>query len=233
MKTLRIDIWSDIACPWCYVGKRRLEKALAQFPHRDQVRVTWHSFELDPKAGPAKDATDYAQRLANKYGRTLEQAQSMLASMTQTAAAEGLDFHFEIIRAGNTFDAHRVLHLAQAHGKGNEAKERFMRAYFCEGAAMSDHGTLVKLAADVGLPEEEVRANLASAANEAEVREDEAAAHALGIHGVPFFVFDGRLGVSGAQPPELLLKVLGDAWAALPDEVAPVSGEVCGPDGCA
>ncbi len=199
MKQLRIDVWSDIACPWCYVGKRRLEKALAEFPHREAVTVTWHSFELDPTAARIGDTgTDYAARLGKKYGKSLAEAQAMLDAMTKTAAAEGLDFHFETIQSGNTFDAHRVLHLAKTQGKGGEAKERFMRAYFSEGAAMGDIETLAKLGADVGLDPESVRATLNSDAYATEVRTDEAQAQAYGIHGVPFFVFDGRLGVSGA-----------------------------------
>jgi predicted DsbA family dithiol-disulfide isomerase len=235
MKTLRIDIWSDIACPWCYVGKRRLEAALEKFPHRDEVEVVWRAFELDPSA-PAERPTDvgYAERLAKKYGTSLTEAKGMLTRMTDVAAADGLDFHFEKIRPGNTFDAHRVLHLAGERGKQDAVKERYLRAYMTEGEPIGDRETLIRLAAEAGLDAEEVRATLASDAYTREVRADEDEARQLGINGVPFFVLASKLAVSGAQPAELLLRALNQAWKEVSEKPAVFAeGAVCGPDGCA
>jgi predicted DsbA family dithiol-disulfide isomerase len=236
MKTLKIDVWSDIACPWCYVGKRRLEAALADFPHRDAVAVTWHSFELDPSAPAVAPATpSYAERLARKYGRTVAHAQGMIDNMTKVAAVDGLEMRFDRVRAGNTFDAHRLLHLAADKGVQNAMKERLMRAYMTEGEAVGDRDTLARLAADVGLDAEEVRATLATDRYAAEVRADEQNAREIGITGVPFFAVAERYGVSGAQPAEVLREVLDKAWEALADEApaTPAEGAVCGPDGCA
>jgi predicted DsbA family dithiol-disulfide isomerase len=204
---MHIEIWSDIACPWCYLGKRRFETALADFEHRDDVTVTYRSFELDPEA-PAERAGERAAYLAAKYGMKVEQARAMEDQMTMRAAADGLRYRLDIARAGNTFDAHRMLHLAAAHGVQAAAKERFMRAYFSEGQLMSDHETLVRLSTDVGIPEADARHALASGRFTAEVREDERTAQELGIRGVPFFVIDRRYGVSGAQSPEVLLSAL-------------------------
>ena len=172
---LQIDIWSDVACPWCYVGKRRFEAALAAFEHRDQVEVTWHSFELDPAAAPARE-TDSATHLAAKYGMTREQAQAKLRQMTDLAAGDGLAFDFERARGANMFDAHRLVHLAAAHGRQDAMKERLFRAYLGEGELVSDHATLARLADDVGLPAAEVRDVLATDRYAAEVREDEGTA---------------------------------------------------------
>jgi predicted DsbA family dithiol-disulfide isomerase len=202
-----VEIWSDIACPWCYVGKRRFEAALAAFAHRDDVTVTWRSFELDPGA-PAERAGDRAEHLAAKYGSSVEQAREMEARMTEVAAGEGLDFHFETARAGNTLDAHRLVHLAGEHGLQDAMKERLMRAYLSEGELISDAATLERLGREVGLPEEALRELLAGDRFAAEVRDDEELAAAIGIQAVPTFVVDRRIAVAGAQPPEVLLELL-------------------------
>jgi predicted DsbA family dithiol-disulfide isomerase len=212
---VQVEIWSDIACPWCYIGKRRFETALADFEHRDDVTVTFRSFELDPDA-PAEREGERAAYLAAKYGMPITQARAMEDQMTMRGAAEGLQYRLDIARACNMFDAHRLLHLAAAHGVQVAAKERFMRAYFSEGALMSDHETLVRIATELGLPEDEVREMLAGDRFTAEVREDEATARGLGINGVPFFVIDRRYGVSGAQPPEVLLEAMREARAKEP-----------------
>jgi predicted DsbA family dithiol-disulfide isomerase len=234
MKKLRIDVWSDIACPWCYVGKRRLEAALARFPHQGDVEIVWRAFELDPSAPREIDRTvSYAQRLARKYGSTLSQAEGMIARMTDVARADGLDFHFERIRPGNTFDAHRILHLAAEKGIQDAVKERFLRAYLTEGEPIGDPETLVRLAAEAGLSADEVRALLASDSLAAEVRADEDEARELGIGGVPFFVLGGRYAVSGAQPADLFFQALGRAWGELPERPAMFAeGAACGPEGC-
>ena len=226
-----VEIWSDIACPWCYVGKRRFEAALAQFEHRDEVRVTWRSFELDPAAPPEREG-ERAARLAEKYGMTVEQAQEMERQMTATAAGEGLDFRLGQARSGNTFDGHRVIHLARARGLQDAMKERLLRAYFSEGSLISDHDTLVRLAVEVGLPEDEVREVLAGDRLAEEVREDERTATGFGISAVPTFVVDRALGASGAHPPEALLELLREGWTRRSPVPVIAGGESCGVDGC-
>lgn len=231
-KLLRIDVWSDIACPWCYVGKRRLEAALSQFPH--SVEIVWRAFELDPSAPRERDASiSYAQRLANKYGTSLSDAETMIHRMTDVARADGLSFHFERIRPGNTFDAHRVIHLAASRGLQDAVKERLLLGYMTEGESVGDLETLVRLGSEAGLNAGEVRATLASDAFEREVRADEAEAHRLDIRGVPFFLLGGRFAIAGAQPAELILRGLTQAWSAL--DTPPVNldeGATCGPEGC-
>ena len=208
---LKVEIWSDIACPWCYVGKRRFEAALAGFEHRDQVEVSWRSFELDPGA-PREREGDRVEHLARKYGTTREQAEKMHEQMTAVAAGEGLEFRFDIARSGNTFDAHRLTHLAAAHGRQDAMKERLFRAYLSEGEAIGDPAVLERLGLEVGLPEEELRELLAGDRYAAEVREDEQLAASLAITAVPFFVVDRAIAASGAQPPELLRELLDRAW---------------------
>jgi predicted DsbA family dithiol-disulfide isomerase len=209
---VEVEIWSDVACPWCYIGKRRFEAALAEFEHRDEVHVRWRSFELDPEA-PHEREGDRAEYLARKYGMTLEQARAAEQRLTDVAAGEGLDFRFDIARSGNTFDAHRLVHLAESDGLQDAMKERLLRAYFTEGELLSDHDTLVRLATDVGLEEAEVRELLAGERHAQEVRDDERTAGELGISAVPTFVVDRRLGASGAQPPDALLELLRQGWA--------------------
>ena len=209
---MKVEIWSDVVCPWCAIGKHRFEKALAAFPHRDEVEVSWHSFELDPTA-PREPDGDLNDHLAAKYGLSRAQAEEMHRQMTETAAADGWDFHFERARRANTFDAHRLLHLAGARGVQTAVKERLFRGYFTEGELLSDHETLVRLGAEAGLDADEARAALASGRYADEVRADERQAQAYGITGVPFYVIDRKYGVSGAQPPEALLQVLDKAWA--------------------
>jgi len=210
MAPLTVEIWSDVVCPWCYIGKRRFESAVAEFPH--EVEVVWRSFELDPSA-PAVREHGATEHLASKYGMSVEQAQSSHAQMTELAAREGLEYHFETARGGNSFDAHRLIHLAAAHGKQAEAQERVMRAYFTEGVAIGDREQLVALAADLGLDPDEARSVLESDAYADAVREDEHLAQRIGIHGVPFFVLGRRYGVSGAQPADVLVQALEKACA--------------------
>jgi predicted DsbA family dithiol-disulfide isomerase len=234
VKKLLIDIWSDIACPWCYIGKRRLEAALAAFPHRSDVDVTWRAFELDPSAPPVRDSlVSHAERIAKKYGMPVAKAEAAIKNMTQVAAAEGLEFHFEKARSGNTFDAHRVLHLAHERGVQDAVKERLLRGYMTDGVAIGEREALVTLAGEAGLDREEVRAMLAGTRYGAEVRADEEQARELGISGVPFFVIGGRHAVSGAQPTSVLLGAIEKAWADVnPQPLHDAEGAVCGPDGC-
>src|SRR4051794_329704 len=184
---LSVDIWSDVVCPWCYIGKRRFEAALDRFPQRHEVEVTYHSFELDPDA-PARHDRPGPERLAEKYGVSLEEAQAMNDRVTAIAAEDGLAYRLDIARGGNTFDAHRLLHLALEHGVQPEVKERLMQAYFTEGEPISEPETLVGLAASAGVPADEARDVLAGDRFTAEVREDEHLGAQLGIRGVPFFV---------------------------------------------
>lgn len=212
MKSMRIEIWSDVVCPWCYIGKRRFESALARFEHRDQVEVVWRSFELDPNA-PRHQEGPQDEMLAQKYGVSLTQARGMIERVTRLAAQEGLEYHLDRAQRGNTFDAHRLLHLAGAHGRQGELKERLLHAYFTEARPIGDADTLVAIGVEGGLPADEVRAMLASDDYRAAVRADQRRAAAFGIQGVPFFVIDEQFGVSGAQESDVLLSTLEQAWA--------------------
>lgn len=208
---MKIEIWSDIACPWCYVGKRRFEQALQQFEHAGDVEVTWRSFELDPHA-PRTHAESQDELLAKKYGMPVEKARAMNERMTAEARKEGLDFHLDRVKVGNTFDAHRLVHLAAESGRADAMKERLMRAYFTEGEAVGDPDTLVRLGAEVGLGEGRVREIVNGDAYANDVRADEERARSFGISGVPFFAIDERYGVSGAQPADVLLGALRQAY---------------------
>lgn len=240
MRSLSVAVWSDIACPWCWVGKRHLEAAIAEVPF--EVEVEWHSFELDPSAPRSlpRDDVDYVQRLAKKYRTTRAQAQAMIDRMVGVGEGVGLDFRFDRAKPGNTFDAHRLLHWAKAKGRQGELEERLFRAYMHEGRAVAETEVLVELAAEVGLDADGAQGVLSSDAHAAEVRADEALAHHLGVTGVPFFVVAERFAVPGAQPAKVLREVLERAWretgegegearARSESEAAPV----CGPDGCA
>jgi predicted DsbA family dithiol-disulfide isomerase len=232
---LGVQVWSDIACPWCYVGKRRLEAALARFSHRQAVTLTWRSFVLDPTAPRVRDpAVSYPERLAKKYGMPVAQAESRIRQLTETAATDGLELRFDRIRPGNTFDAHRLLHLAAERGSMDAVKERFLRGYLTEGEAIGDPETLARLAAHAGLDPDEVRAVLATDAYARDVRADEQQGQALGIQGVPFFLVGRRYALSGAQPAEVILRALEQAWADGSREAARSEGApaMCGPDGC-
>jgi len=206
-----VEIWSDIACPWCYIGKRHFERALADFEHAGEVSVTWRSYELDPSA-PPEVAGQSVEIIAKKYGMSPEQAQAAEDRVTQTAAKAGLDYHLDRLRMGSTFDAHRLVHLGKEHGLQDAMKERLFRARFVDGELMSDPETLVRAAMEIGLPEDEVRAMLASDRFAEDVRADEATAREFGITGVPMFVVDRRFGASGAQPSDQLLGLLRHGW---------------------
>jgi len=210
---MRVEIWSDVVCPWCYVGKRRFETALARFSHGDEVAVVWRAFELDPSAPPVRDGA-YADHLAAKYATTAAGAQAMIDRMVEAGAGDGLDLRFDRARPGNTFDAHRLSHLGLDQGVQTTLEERLLAATFTEGAAIGDVAVLQDLATEAGLDPDQVKGVLASDAYAAEVRADERRATALGITAVPFFLFDEKLGVPGAQPPDALLDVLEEAWTA-------------------
>jgi len=227
---LTVHVWSDVACPWCFVGKRRLEAAMEKFG--EAVDVEWHSFELDPSRG-SKDDLGYAERLAKKYGFPLSRAQGMLVQMTQTGQKDGIVFDFGKAVPASTFDAHRLIQLAGDRSLQNQLEERLFKAYFSEGVDLGDHAQLTRVAVEAGLDTDEVAAVLASDQYADEVAADKAAARELGVSGVPFFVI-GRYGVSGAQPTEHLLQVLDRANAEyVPEpEASLAEGAQCGLDGC-
>ena len=207
-----IEIFSDIVCPWCAIGKRRFKTALERFAHREEVNVIWRAFELDPGA-PALAEGDLASHLASKYAMTKEQAVDSQERLAAMAAEEGLEFHLDRARRANTFDAHRLLHHAVEVGRQDALKERLFLAYFRDGEAISDHETLVRLAEESGLDRTKADEILGSGRYGDDVRADEADARALGITGVPFFVIDRYFGISGAQNPDSILHVLDKAWA--------------------
>jgi len=229
---VKIEVWSDVVCPWCIIGKRRLEAAIAERPDLD-VDVVYRSFELDPSQTPLPEGGDLADVLAKKYSMTRGKALAMIDHVAKTAAEEGVAMNFETQkREAGSFDAHRQLQLARVYDaeSGTQTqvalKERLMTAWFCEGRSIRDPASLRALAVEAGLPEDRVDAVLADPeAHASEVRDDEATARSLGVSGVPFFVFDRKVGVSGAQPKAVFLQALS--------QLAPeVSGETCGVDGC-
>ena len=212
---MKVDIWSDVVCPWCAIGRARFAAALADFPHRDEVQVRWHSFELNPQA-PREYPEPLANHLAAKYGVSVDEAHNMHRKMTEVAAVDGLDFHFERARSGNTFDAHRLLHHALETGGPqlqDRLKDRLFHAYLTDGEPIGDPDTLVRVAGETGLDPDEARAVLESDRYADAVRADELQASRYGITGVPFFVIDEKYGVSGAQPATDLRQVLDTAWA--------------------
>ncbi|MFB7331543.1 DsbA family oxidoreductase [Streptomyces adustus] len=237
---MRVEIWSDIACPWCYVGKARFEKALAAFPHRDQVEVVHRSFELDP--GRAKgDTVDVLTMLTKKYGMSQAQAQAGEDNLGTQAAAEGLAYRTRDRDHGSTFDMHRLLHFAKEQGRQDELLQILYRANFAEERSVYSEGDerLVELAVEAGLDGDAAREVLADPDRYAdEVRADAREAAQLGANGVPFFVLDRTYGVSGAQPAEVFTQALTQAWGERP-VLKPVGAadtdgaQACGPDGCA
>ncbi|GAA3857326.1 DsbA family oxidoreductase [Streptomyces sp. NPDC003631] len=234
---MRVEIWSDIACPWCYVGKARFEKALGAFPHRDQVEVVHRSFELDPHRAK-DDVQPVLTMLAKKYGMSEAQAQAGEKNLGTQAAAEGLDYRTQGRDHGNTFDMHRLLHFAKEQGRQDRLIQILYRANFAEERSLFTEGDerLVELAVEAGLDAEAVRTVLADPAAYADaVRADEREAAELGANGVPFFVLDRKYGVSGAQPAEVFTQALTQAWGERPPLKLIEDGgaEACGPDGCA
>jgi predicted DsbA family dithiol-disulfide isomerase len=229
---VRIEVWSDVVCPWCYIGKRRLEAALTRFPHRDQVEVVWRSYQLDPTA-PEGETHPTLPALAAKYGRSEAEMRASMRHVEETAVAEGLEYHLADGVSGNTRLAHELIHLAAEHGLQGEMKERLLHAHFEEARSVFDLDSLVPLAVEVGLDEAEVRAALGDSRFRHAVAQDARMAQALGATGVPFFVIDRKYGAAGAQPAELLLQVLERAWADAHPLVAVPAADGCTDDSCA
>lgn len=221
-EAISIDIWSDIACPWCYIGKRNLEKgleAVAGDEDAPQVNITFHSFELSPDT-PVDFDGDEIDFLAGHKGMPREQVEQMLSHVTGVAENAGLAYRFDLLQHTNTVKAHELLHFAKAQGLQHEMEERLMSAYFTEGKHVGRIDDLVELAVEVGLHPDDAREALVSARHLADVRQDQAQAQAYGIQGVPFFVIDGQYGISGAQPPAAFENVLRDLWAKRGDAEA-------------
>ncbi|WP_405865587.1 MULTISPECIES: DsbA family oxidoreductase [unclassified Streptomyces] len=212
MSALRVDVWSDVVCPWCYIGKRRLETAVDRFEHSDEVEVHWHSFQLDP-SHPKGHRRPVFETLAQKTGAPVAQVRAMTRQVTELAAAEGLSYDLERAVSVNTIDAHRLSHLAAAHGLGGQMHERLLRAHLGEGEVVDDHDTLVRLGAEVGVPEEEIRRTLAGDTYADAVRADFREGQRYGATGVPFFVLNRAYGLSGAQPADTFLSAMRTAHA--------------------
>jgi len=233
---MRIEIWSDVVCPWCYIGKRRLETALADFPHAEDVEVVWRSFQLDPSA-PREATESIAEHLGHKYGGGADAGREMIARVSEVAAGEGLTFSYDDAQRASTLDSHRLLHLALVEGgtsRQSALKEQLLASYFVRAENPADHEVLRTIALEVGLPEQRVDEVLASDEYADAVDADQQQAVAFGASGVPFVVVDQKYGVSGAQPAEVFGQVLERAWSeSHPAVQVLASGDACGPDGCA
>jgi len=231
---MRIEIWSDVVCPWCYIGKRHLESALESFGHRDEVEIVYRSFELDPSA-PQVPVETTVESLARKFGTDVPGARELMKRADGAAASVGLEFHHADAPHARTVDAHRLLHLALEEGRQAELREALLAAYFTRGDNVGDHDVLRKVAVDAGLDPGRVDEVLASEEFTDAVHADVEQARAYGATGVPFFVVDQKYGVSGAQPTEVFGQLLERAWAEsrpTVELVGDTGADACGPDGC-
>lgn len=228
---MRVDIWSDVVCPFCYIGKKRLEKAAEQAGV--ELEVHWHSFQLDADA-PVRQEISNSERLAQKYGRSLAEVEEMQRNIAEMAKAEGIEFNWQNANSGNTLDAHRIIHLAQSKGLGSEAKEAFFYSYMTDGLAIGERETLEDVAARIGLNPVEVDDVLDSDEYADFVKFDEATARdQLNVTGVPFFVFDQRIALSGAQPTEVFVQVLEKALEPVDANTETNQAEQCDDTQCA
>ncbi|MGG5577300.1 DsbA family oxidoreductase [Myroides sp. C15-4] len=232
---MKVEIWSDVMCPFCYVGKKHFENALEQLPFKDKIEVEWKSFQLDPTLPVEGASESTVEYLVKRKGMPKEQIEGMMNHLQQAGAAVGIDFRQDIAIPVNTFRAHRLIHFAQQHGKGNEMEEALFFAHFTAGKNVGDLEVLTALATEIGLNKEEVVALLQSETQTQEVRNDIDEAQALGISGVPFFVVDRKYGISGAQPIDTFAEALTQAF----EESQPkfeMKGDqdanACGPEGC-
>jgi protein disulfide-isomerase len=233
---LKIQIWSDVMCPFCYIGKRKIEEALNQFKNKNSVAIEWKSFQLDPNfvATPNESIIDH---LAEKYRKDTDWAQTMVDNMTENAKRSGLDFHFKKAILANSLNAHRLLHLAKKHDLSNELEELLFKAYLTDGKNVNDLRTLELLGLEIGLDKDAIEKVLHSDIYAKEVRQDQEEAQAIGVTGVPFFVFDNKYAVSGAQPTDVFLKTLEKTWEEgnfdTKLKLQNTNGEnSCGIDGC-
>jgi predicted DsbA family dithiol-disulfide isomerase len=233
---LKVQIWSDVMCPFCYIGKRKIEEAISQFDYKNSVVIEWKSFELDPSFVSTPNES-IVEHLANKYGRDIDWAHSMLENMTQNAKNNGLNFHFEKSILANSLNAHRLMHLAKKHNLSNELKELLFKAYLTEGKDVNNWNTLEEIGIKAGLPIDEIIELITTNNYIKEVREDQQEAQTLGVTGVPFFVFDNKYAVSGAQATDVFLRTLEKTWEEgnfnTPIEIQdPAKTNSCGIDGC-
>jgi predicted DsbA family dithiol-disulfide isomerase len=208
---MKIEIWSDVLCPFCYIGKRHFEKAFEAFDHRNETEIIWRSFELNPDA-PREQPGDIYDALSKKFNTTREQVKQMNQRVIEMAKAAGLNYNMDAVKATNSFDAHRLIHLAAKHGLQDKAEEKLFSAYFIEGRNIGDHATLEELAVEIGLDKAEAAKMLSSEEYTESVRADEDEAQKLRITGVPFFVFDRKYAVSGAQPVEVFEQTMKKVW---------------------
>ena len=232
---MKVEIWSDVMCPFCYIGKRRFEQALDGFEHKEDIEVEWKSFQLNPdlKTDPSLNVTQY---LADIKGWSLDYAKQANAQVTQMAAEAGLTYHLDKAVVANSFNAHRLIHLAQKYELGDAAKEALLKAYFTEGKNIDDKQTLTNLGASIGLNASEIEQMLDSEAYTDAVKHDIAEAQYLGIRGVPFFVLNNKYGISGAQAVQVFTETLAKSYAEWEQENAKpkleiIEGESCGPEG--
>ncbi|WP_218089740.1 DsbA family oxidoreductase [Rhodohalobacter halophilus] len=225
-----VDIWSDIVCPFCYIGKRNFENAVEQSGLKDSVKVVWHSFELAPDAETNPDASIYKE-LAKRKGWNMEQSKQIHKQMEQRAKESGLDYNFDKTIPANSFKAHRLLHLAKIHDVQNEVKELLFKGYFTDGKNIDDDIYLIEVGEEAGLKEKEIRSAMNRDDIEKEIEEDIQHARKLGIQGVPFFVLDQKYAVSGAQPVEAFVQALEKVKEERKEADSTIEGEVCGPDG--
>lgn len=229
---MKVDIWSDIACPWCFIGKRRFEAGLRDFAHAEDVEITWHSYQLDPSLPERFDGTE-VEYLSDRKGMPREQVEQMIEHVRGQAAAEGLHYDFDNLVVANSMRGHHLLHLAARHGVADAVKEALLSAHFEHGIDIGDPASLVDIGVQHGLDATEIRAALEDPQVRSEVEQDFAQARAYGIQGVPFFVIDAKFGVSGAQPAQTFTGALEQAWQAQhPLVMQHAEGAVCGPDGC-
>jgi len=227
---MRVDIWSDVVCPFCYIGKKRLEHVAEEAGI--ELEIHWHSFELDPDA-PAKHDTSNTERLAKKYGRSYAEMEDMERNVATMAAVEGIDFQWQKANSGNSFNAHRIIHLAQSKGLGNEAEEAFFHAYMTEGLAIGEREVVEEIASRIGLDNAEVEYVLDSDELADFVRHDEKIAREqLNVTGVPFFVFDQKLVLSGAQPREIFLQALQQAQSTSSEQIEQDDAAQCNDEQC-
>jgi len=230
---MKVDIWSDVRCPFCYIGKRKFEKALEKFPHKNEVEVNWHSFELDPslKTDTSLNAVDH---LAEIKGVSKAEVEGIHEHVTNVAKEIGLDLNFEKNIVANSFNAHRLIQLAKTKNLANEMEEALFRAHFIEGKNIDDKETLIQTGISIGLDEDEVKKIFSSDAFATVVRQDEMQAQSYGIHGVPFFILNNKYAVSGAQSPEVFFQALSQVWTEFEKEKQPfiiTEGESCSVDG--
>ena len=230
---MKVNIWSDVRCPFCYIGKRKFEKALENFPQKDSIEVVWHSYQLDPnlETDPNTNTVEY---FTKAKGVSADQAKQMLGHATAMAKEVGLDFYLEEAVLANSFNAHRLIQLAKSKGLGNAIEEALFKAHFTEKKNIDDKTVLTETGVSVGLEEEEVKEMLASDAFENEVKQDELAARRIGVQGVPFFVLNNKYGISGAQSSEVFLETLEKAWGEYQQENPSLiisNGDSCSTDG--